>query len=298
MCACEVPAWFRWAVLPRRSLPRLQYAATHHTFLDRCRLLLAVAAEQQPSEEEVARLARHGFGELLLTDGGLTGGKRGCWWEAQAHLARGVVLLPTCWREPGFHPVSSPHLSSLPSVLSPPAGIAGQGGVPLPAWLRRWAAGVLEFIEAEAKALPPLMMRKWRARKGRGGSSDVVDLAGEDEEEEADGEQSGRDEEQVAQAAAAAVGGIVTPAAQEAAEVAAEVEHQRKSRVQALAIALDKAKLLLRHQAREGDCWRRGVGLPHCACRPAAVHAALLLVQRRFPCPAGSDPCRPAPLTH
>lgn len=145
--------------------------------------------------------------------------------------------------------------------------------MPLPAWLRRWAAGVLEFIEAEAKALPALMISKWRARKGRGGSSDVVDLAGEDEDEEADGEQSGRDEEQVAQAAAAAVGGSVTPAAQEAAEVAAEVEHQRKSRVQALAIALDKAKLLLRHQAREGTV---GGGPFNCPAVHAAVCAALL----------------------
>lgn len=52
------------------NLRVMQYAATHHTFLDRCRMLLHVAAEQQPTQQEAACLARHGFGESLLTDGG------------------------------------------------------------------------------------------------------------------------------------------------------------------------------------------------------------------------------------
>lgn len=52
------------------NLSAMQYAAAHHTFLDRCRMLLDVAAEQQPTQEEAACLARHGFGESLLTDGG------------------------------------------------------------------------------------------------------------------------------------------------------------------------------------------------------------------------------------
>ena len=123
--------------------------------------------------------------------------------------------------------------------------------MPLPAWLRRWAAGVLEFIEAEAKALPALLLRKGRGRKGFGASSDVVDLSGEeDEEDKGEGEHGGRNDGQLAQAAAAAAAaGGAAPVSEEATEVVAEVEHQRKARIQALACAIDKAKLLLRHQA-------------------------------------------------
>lgn len=181
------------------SGPLQQYAAAHHTFLDRCRMLLDVAAEQQPTQEEAACLARHGFGESLLTD-----------------------------------------------------GVPGQGGVPLPAWLKRFAARVLEFIEEEADALPALLLRKGRGRKGKrasGASGDVLDLAeqeeDEEEEEEEQSEHGGRGDDQPAEAAAAS--------SEEAAEVAAEVEHHRKARIQALAIAMDKAKLLLRHQEDGGS---------------------------------------------
>ncbi len=57
---------------PPITLASPQYAMTHHTFLDRCRLLLQVAAEQHQvvSKSELACLARHGFGESLFTDGG------------------------------------------------------------------------------------------------------------------------------------------------------------------------------------------------------------------------------------
>ena len=50
----------------RRTVP--QYALARHTFLDRCRLLLSVAVDQQPSDAELARLRRHGLGDWLLTD--------------------------------------------------------------------------------------------------------------------------------------------------------------------------------------------------------------------------------------
>ncbi len=148
--------------------------------------------------------------------------------------------------------------------------------MPLPAWLRRWAAGVLEFIEAEAKALPALLLRKGRGRKGFGASSDVVDLAGEeDEEEEGEGEHGGRDDNQLAQAAAAAAAsGGAAASSEEAAEVAAEVEHQRKARIQALACAIDKAKLLLRHQASQGVGWGAGVWLVHSLLRLLGIAGA------------------------
>jgi hypothetical protein len=50
--------------------PVAQYAAQHHTFLHRCQLLLRVAQQPQPSAEEEARLAAHGFRDWALTDGG------------------------------------------------------------------------------------------------------------------------------------------------------------------------------------------------------------------------------------
>lgn len=139
--------------------------------------------------------------------------------------------------------------------------------MPLPAWLKRFAAGVLEFIEEEAQTLPALLLRKGRGRKGKrasGTSGDLVDLAEEEEEEDEEGEEQsehgGRGDDQPAEAAAAS--------SEEAAEVAAEVEHHRKARIQALAIAMDKAKLLLRHQARTGASLGLqvlvfGVGCPH-----------------------------------
>lgn len=52
------------------------------------------------------------------------------------------------------------------------------------------------------------------------------------------------------------------------ADIEADVEQQRKGRLQALAFALDKAKLILRHQARLGSKRMRGAGtLPPAAVR-------------------------------
>lgn len=54
------------------TLP-LQYLASHHPFLERCRLLLAAGAEPHLSFEDQERLSRHGFRDWLLTDGGWVG---------------------------------------------------------------------------------------------------------------------------------------------------------------------------------------------------------------------------------
>lgn len=129
----------------------------------------------------------------------------------------------------------------------------GQGGVPLPTWLRRWAAAVLEFIEAEAAALPSLLRGKRGRRRGRRPAAS--DDAGSDGE---DGDEGGSEDGEGALAAGEAAGaaGAGRAAGAEAGdgddEVAAEVAHLRRTRVQALAFALDKAKLFLRHQVPGG----------------------------------------------
>lgn len=145
--------------------------------------------------------------------------------------------------------------------------------MPLPAWLKRFAAGVLEFIEEEADALPALLLRKGRGRKGKrasGASGDVLDLAeqeeDDEEEEEEQSEHGGWGDDQPAEAAAAS--------SEEAAEVAAEVEHHRKARIQALAIAMDKAKLLLRHQASTGPAWGCKCASPCFWCMLCSLEAS------------------------
>jgi hypothetical protein len=47
----------------------MQYSATHHSFLDRCKLLLHAAQEPQATAEEEACLRCNGFRDSLLTDG-------------------------------------------------------------------------------------------------------------------------------------------------------------------------------------------------------------------------------------
>lgn len=107
----------------------------------------------------------------------------------------------------------------------------GSGGTALPLWLRRWAALVLEHIAEEATHLPQLLCQGGR-RQPRRPTAAALPAAPED-----GGDGSGCEE-----------GGEGEGAADVAAEVAAEVADHRRARVQALAFALDKAKVVLRHQ--------------------------------------------------
>ncbi|KAI3436022.1 hypothetical protein D9Q98_002079 [Chlorella vulgaris] len=170
VCLCGAPSCrgsFMFLLTTDSAGPLQQYSATHHSFLDRCKLLLQAAQEPQATAEEEACLRRNGFRDSLLTD-----------------------------------------------------GFPGQGGVPLPAWLRRWTAAVLAFIEHEAAALPPLLKQQQQRR--------------------------------VAEAVARRQAGEGAEEAQEVDDIDADVETHRKGRLQALAFALDKAKLILRHQEEDG----------------------------------------------
>ncbi|KAL4458700.1 hypothetical protein ABPG75_013565 [Micractinium tetrahymenae] len=184
VCLCGSPAC-RGSLLHlvnRDSGPLHQYAQAHHSFLERTQLLLRVRADSQLTAANSERLARHGFGDWLLTD-----------------------------------------------------GAPGSGGAGVPPWLRRWAALVLEYIEEEARQLPKLLAQGTNRRvpgpkPGAPGAATENGAGGDSGDEEGE---EGEEEDELE------------------AKVAAEVTDHRRARVQALAFALDKAKLVLRHQSEE-----------------------------------------------
>lgn len=100
-------------------------------------------------------------------------------------------------------------------LLWPCAGVPGEGD-PIPAWLRKWAALALGFVEAEAAGLPALLTAQPNPNSESGAHFSPE-------------------------------------------EAAAEAKSLLGGRVQALAVALDKAKLFLRHQVgvlgRGAQCW-------------------------------------------
>lgn len=130
--------------------------------------------------------------------------------------------------------------------------------MPLPGWLRRWAAGVLEFIEEEARQLPALLLANGGGGGGARSAGQALpapsSLSAMSDELDELAELEGEGEPQ----------GAAPP--RSPADLAADVEHHRRGRVQALAFALDKAKLFLRHQVGDLSSWKWQLrSLPCCS---------------------------------
>lgn len=130
--------------------------------------------------------------------------------------------------------------------------------MPLPTWLRRWAATILAYIEEEAAALLPLLHEARTGGTRRGGKAAVAAAADAAEEGGQDSEREEMEEDGHGREQALGGGGSAAMSAADA-DVASEVAHLRKARVQALAFALDKAKLFLRHQVSLGP-WKLRLG--------------------------------------
>lgn len=93
------------AVPPGATLA--QYLSAHHTFLERCQLLLRAAAQPEPSEEEEACLRRHGFKSWILTDGEGDGQHARCA-ACSGMLWRWRAASPCGQSDPVFGPCGGP----------------------------------------------------------------------------------------------------------------------------------------------------------------------------------------------
>jgi len=164
-------------VTPGVNSPLNAVVASKLTMPDRCGMILEAAANRTLSFEDNERLAKHGFKELMLFDG-LPGGSN----EMTTGKSNG--------------------------------NIGKSGGQQIPAWLKKWLALALKFVEMETAELQTILATAPSPNDGGGSVS----------------------------------GGGLAYTEEEAID---EIDHLLAGRIHSLAVALDRAKMFLRHQTEE-----------------------------------------------
>lgn len=161
-------------VTPGVNSPLNAVVASKLTMPDRCGMIVEAAADATLSFEDNERLANYGFKELMLFDG---------------------------------LPANSNEMNN--------GEINGKsGGEQVPAWLIKWLALALKFVEIETEELQTILATAPSPNSGSGSDGDSG-LAYTEE------------------------------------EALAEIEHLVAGRIHSLAVALDRAKMFLRHQSEE-----------------------------------------------